>query len=96
MRRTKEQNVTDLALQFLRNEGLETPLNEYRIMAAWPQVIGKRMAMATKNMFIRNEKLHVEIDNPVIRQELMMSREALVSRLNASVGARVITDIIIR
>lgn len=96
MRHRQEQSITDLTFQFLRREGLETPLNEYRLMAAWSDMVGKRTAMASRNMFIRNEKLFVEIDNPVIRQELMMRRTSLVSRLNSIVGTRVITDIIIR
>ena len=34
----------DVLQQFLRNEGLETPLLQKRIIDAWNQVVGDRIA----------------------------------------------------
>ena len=36
---TKSQPMRDVLLAFLRQEGLETPLLEYRITQAWPEVM---------------------------------------------------------
>ena len=93
MRRTNSEAVGDLIRQFLRQQGLETPLNEFRLIQGWEHVMGPVIARYTKNLTIRNQTLHVQLTSPVIRQELMMQRRELTTRLNAYVGAQVIADI---
>ena len=40
MKRRKEQPIGVLLHEFLRVQGLEAPLNEYRLLAAWGKVMG--------------------------------------------------------
>jgi predicted nucleic acid-binding Zn ribbon protein len=81
---------------FLRENGLESPLNEQRIVDAWPKVIGPSMAKYSREVYIKNEVLYVHLTSSALRQELMMARERLVRELNAQVGATVIKNIIFR
>ncbi|MBQ2166256.1 MAG: DUF721 domain-containing protein, partial [Bacteroidaceae bacterium] len=48
----------------------------------------------TGDIFIKNQTLYVQIRSSVLKQDLMMSRQALVKRLNEHINAQVITDII--
>ena len=85
--------LDDIINQLLRQEGLETPLNERRLIDAWETVAGATIARYTTEKFIRNQVLFVNILNPALRSELSMMKTQLVDRLNAVIGARVITDI---
>lgn len=85
--------LDDIVNQLLRQEGLETPLNERRLIDAWETVAGATIASYTTEKFIRNQVLFVNILNPALRSELSMMKTQLVDRLNAVIGARVITDI---
>jgi len=96
MKYNKSESITDLLNLYLRTEGLESPLNEYRLMAAWPVVVGDIINRNTQNMVIKNQILFVDVKSPVVRHELMMRREELVETLNREVGARVISEIRIR
>ena len=40
MFRRKVQNIGDLLAQYLRQEGLETPLLQKRLIASWEEVTG--------------------------------------------------------
>ena len=40
MRRKNTEQIDCILNRFLRNEGLETPLNEYRLVNAWSEVMG--------------------------------------------------------
>lgn len=93
MKYNNTESVTDLLNSYLRQEGLESPLYEYRLMASWPVVVGDVINRYTKNLIIRNQVLFVELKSPVVRQELMMQREELIRKLNKETGATVITDI---
>ena len=92
MKRNDAEPIGKLIQQFLRQESLESPLNEQRLLDAWPQILGP----ATSNLYIRNQTLYVHLTSAALRQELMMGREKLVRALNQKVGATVITNIIFR
>lgn len=93
MERRKSEPLTDVLLRFMRQAGLESPLNEYRLVQAWPEVAGKVAAAYTREVFIRNQTLVVRLSSPVVRSELLMRRRELASQLNACVKADVIKDI---
>lgn len=83
----------DLLRQFIRNEGLETPLLQKRVVDAWDAVTGRTVAQYTAEKFIKNQVLFVKITNPALRQDLSMMRLQLTRRLNESAGATVISDV---
>ena len=87
------KSIHDNLQQFLRKEGLETPLMQKRLIDAWDNVTGETVAQYTQEKFIKNQILYVKIMNPALRQDLSMMRQQLTRRLNASVGASVITDV---
>ncbi len=96
MKRGGIKSISELVMATCREEGLETPLNEYRLIQAWSQVLGPSVKSYTGDMYIKNQILYVHITSSVLRQELMMNRKNLVRRLNEHVKAQVITDIMLK
>ncbi len=93
MFRRKVRSLAELLPEFLRNGGLEMPLQQKRLIDSWTEVVGKPVENYTGEKFIRNQTLYVKILNPALRADLSMSRSLLVRRLNEKVGAQVIADI---
>ena len=87
------QSVKDLILQTMREQGLETPLNQKRLVEAWPEVAGPVIARYTLNTYIYNQTLFVRLSNPALRSDLSMMRQELVKKLNDYVGEQIITDV---
>lgn len=96
MKRNDAEPIGRLVRQFLRQEALESPLNEFRLVHAWPEVLGSAIASYTRELYIKNQVLYVHLTSATLRQELMMGRELLVRNLNRHVGAQVITNIVFR
>lgn len=96
MRRNNAEQIGDVIRYFLRQQGLESPLNEYRLVQAWDEMVGPAIARYTDNLYIKNQTLYVHLTSAVLRQELMMARELLIKNLNRSVGAQVIVNIVFR
>ena len=94
MRRQKAVQIGELVNQFLREEGLETPYNEFRMEKAWGEVMGQGIVRYTGRVFVKSQALYVELRSSVIRQELMLGRQQFVARLNNYVGAQVIQKIV--
>ena len=93
MIRKKEQKLESLIQQFMRQQGLETPLNEYRAVQAWPDIVGPAIARYTGQIFIRNSILYVQIRSAALRENLTHQRTLLAQRVNSQVGAQVIQEI---
>ena len=96
MRRNEAEQIGDMIRKFFRQNGLESPLNEYRLVQAWKEVVGPVISKYTSNLYIKNQILYVHLTSSVLRQELMMGRDILVRNLNDKVGAQVIVNIIFR
>ena len=94
MKYVKTRKIEDLLHEYLREEGLETPLLEHRLIhQGWPAVVGDYAAGCTEDLKIHNQTLYARISSSVVRQELHMQRTELVRKLNAFVDAFVIADI---
>ena len=96
MRRNVAEQIGEMIRKFFRQNGLESPLNEYRLVQAWRDVVGPVITKYTSNLYIKNQILYVHLTSSVLRQELMMGRDLLVRNLNELVGAQVIVNIIFR
>lgn len=90
---TKSQPVHDILLAWLRAEGLETPLLEYRVVQAWPEVMGEVISRYTRQVFVKDGKLQVQLTSPSLRQNLMMEHKHIAQKLNDHVGAYVVSDV---
>ena len=93
MFRREVKSVADVLQQLLREEGLETPLQQKRLIDSWETVTGRIVARYTTEKFIQNQTLYVKTVNPALRQDLAMMRQQLVKRLNEQVGSFIISDI---
>lgn len=87
------QQIKNLILKNLREQGLETPLLQKRLIDAWPMVMGEAIANYTQNLTIRNQTLYVHLTSPALRADLSMQKKEIVKKLNNSVGSQVIADI---
>lgn len=96
MRKKQALPIGEILQQVMREEGLESPLQQQRLLAAWPEVIGPAMAGYTGELFIKNQTLVVHITSSVLRQELYLAKAILIRNLNRKAGAQVITDIVFR
>ena len=85
--------LDEVLKKLLREEELEMPLLQKRLVDAWVVVTGNVVSRYTAEKYIRNQTLFVKITNPALRQDLSMMRTQLVKRLNEQVGSFVISDI---
>ncbi len=95
MRRKSVQSMKEIIDEFFNeNRHLQHGLNNERLIQSWGEVTGPGVSGYTTNLLIRNGTLFVSLSSSVLKNELMMMKEALIRRLNEHVGTTVITNII--
>ncbi len=96
MRKRNTELLSDVIGQVLKNQHLDRPLNEKRLIDAWPLVLGNNIMHYTTELHVKNRILYVSLSSSVLRHDLFMSREEIKNSLNKQVGVEVINDIVFR
>ena len=94
MRKKNTELLSDVIRQVLHEQHLDRPLNEKRIIDAWPEVLGSNIMKYTSDLVIRKKVLYVTLTSSVLRHDLFLSREEIKNSLNKHVGAVVIDDVV--
>ena len=55
MKKKNAEPIGKILQRFLRQESLESPLNEQRLISAWPEVLGPAMDAYTGDLYIKNQ-----------------------------------------
>jgi len=96
MRKKNTELLSDVIRQVLKQQHLDRPLSEKRLIDAWPLVLGANIMKYTSELSIKNRVLYVHLSSSVLRHDLFLSRDEIKKSLNKQVGVEVIVDIIFR
>jgi predicted nucleic acid-binding Zn ribbon protein len=96
MRKRNTESLAEVIVQVLKSQRLDRPLNEKRLVDAWPVVLGTNIMNYTTGLYIKNRTLYVSLSSSVLRHDLFISREEIKNSLNKQVGVDVINDIVFK
>ena len=83
-------------LRLLRNQHNEAGYFKVRTKMVWEKFFGKHVADHTRDFLVRNRKLYVYVTNAPLRNQLMMVREGIRTRLNEEFGEEYLVEVVIK
>lgn len=97
MRKKNTESIGEVLRQYFEeNQFIKRKLAESRAVTGWSKLLGSMIASYTTNIYLRNGILYVSLSSSVLRSELLMAKERLISKLNEHAGLPVINDIVFR
>jgi len=81
--------------KWLEVSRLRSKFDESSIIAAWPDIIGRGIANRTEKIYIHDKKLFVKVESAVIKNELVMMRQQIVTNVNEYAGRTVVEECVI-
>ncbi len=96
MRRSKTITLAEAVKDYIREMNLEGKLVEINLINSWEEIVGKAISSRTSKVYIKDHILYVHLNSSVVRNELLMLREALKEKLNSRAGSEVIKEIVLR
>jgi predicted nucleic acid-binding Zn ribbon protein len=96
MRRSKTLSLAEAIQDYIKEMKLGDKLREISILDSWDSLVGKAISTRTSKVYIKEGVLYVILKSSVVRNELMMIREALREKLNEKAGSEVIKEIILK
>ena len=95
MRRSRTQSLGEALGDFINEYRLTSKLREASVLNSWNKITGKAISSRTSSIYIKNGILHVHITSSVVKNELMMLKDALRDQLNLEAGGPAVKEIII-
>ena len=86
----------DAIKEFLKNYKHIDKLQASEAANAWPIVMGKNIQALTQSVYMKGDKLIVQLKSSILRSELMMHRSKIVHAINQHLGANVVKDVILK
>lgn len=96
MRKKNTQKLDEVIQEYLKALKIDDKIKEVRLIRSWDEMVGKTIARSTKDIYIKNRKLFVQLNSSVIRNELFMIRDGLKNALNDQAGESIIDEIILK
>ncbi|MDO4461899.1 MAG: DUF721 domain-containing protein [Bacteroidia bacterium] len=90
------QKMSDIVLAIMSENNMGRQMLEHRAIDLWKIVTGPTVLRATRNIYIKNGVMFVELNSSVIRNELIYSKRKVLENINNAVGQDVIQDIVFR
>ena len=84
-------------------EGLEALVRAYRLggklsevslVASWERVMGKAVALKTKEVYVSKGKLFVRLTSAPLKHELVMAKTRVLDLLNSEAGTQVVSEVV--
>lgn len=73
---------------------IEERLSETVVINDWEKIVGKMVALHTKNMHIKKRVLFIEFDNAALRNEMSFAKTRLIEAINKSLKNDAIEEIV--
>ena len=94
MRKANDKSIKEAIEQMLNVYKIKKRYEETGIIAYWPELVGKSVANRTKEIFISNKKLYLRIESSVIKNELMLMRNQIITKVNDKAKEVLIEEIV--
>jgi predicted nucleic acid-binding Zn ribbon protein len=96
VRRSKTISLAEAMQDYIREMNLGDKLREVGVVESWESVVGRAIASRTTRIYIKDGILFVYLKSSIVRNELMMLREALREKLNNQAGTELIKEIVLK
>jgi len=96
MRRKETMSLGQVLKDLLKEQHLDAKINETKVINAVEEVLGAHLSSYITQKSIYNKTLFISVSSSVVRSEMMMIRQKMVTLLNEKIGETVITNIVVK
>ena len=96
MRKSETQKLGEIIREYLDQMMIDKKLKEVSTIRSWEELMGKPVAERTRNIYVKNKTLFIELKSSVLRNELIMMRQAVIDKINERAGEKIIEKMVVR
>lgn len=95
-KKDNQQYLGDVVKQLVEYYGLSSKLDEINIGHLWDQHMSNMIIRHTRNIYLNQKTLIVEMNSAALRNELSYGKEQIKDMVNQGLGKQVVEEVIVR
>jgi predicted nucleic acid-binding Zn ribbon protein len=92
-RKSNESTLKEAIDRLLKVYKLEDKMREVEVLKSWEDLMGRAVAVRTKEIYIDNQILYVKMESAVMRDELSRAKSMILRKINEKAGKELIKDV---
>ncbi|WP_026462338.1 DUF721 domain-containing protein [Adhaeribacter aquaticus] len=93
-RKADIQPVKESIQDLLRVYRLQGKITQTQVIQGWEGIMGRGIALKTKELYFKDQKLFVTLTSAPLKHELNMSKSKVIDLINQKVGQDYIKEIV--
>ena len=90
------KSLGDAIKEFIHEHKLEEKIDEIKVVEEWKKIMGHNVSILTQSIALKNGKLTVILKSSVLRSELQMSKQKVITIINSYFGRSVVKEIVFK
>ncbi len=91
--KTGSVHIRTLIKDVLQQQGIEEKIHAHRAVVYWDSIVGKDISPFTRAVYVKQDKLFVEVNSSVRIHQLQMQETEIRDRINRKLGKTMIQSI---
>ena len=93
-RKADTQPLKDSIQDLLKAYRIQGKISQAQVVAGWEKIMGKGIALKTKELYFQDRKLFVTLTSAPLKHELVMSKTKVIELINQELGHDYIKEVV--
>lgn len=95
VRKSEASSLGDVIKEMIDAYHLDKKFDQTQVINLWPKLMGNTIASRTKGIFMKGDKLFINVESSVLKQELLMNKDRIIEMFRAELGKEVIKEVVL-
>ena len=95
-RNYKLKPLKNIIESFVEQDSISNGIFNIKIQKAWENAVEKKILDYTKEIYVKGEVLYIKVSNPILKQEILYSKQKVINLINEELEKDLIKKIVLK
>ena len=95
-RNYKLKPIKNIIESFVEQDSISDGIFNIKIQKAWENAVEKKILDYTKEIYVKGDILYIKVSNPILKQEIIYSRQKVINLINEELEKDLIKKIVLK
>ncbi len=94
-RKSNDDSIGNILVKVIELNGMKDKFTEFKIKKFWNECMGDKIASLTNSIFLKNNRLFIQISSSSLKQELTFGKEKIKKIINEMLKENYVSEVIL-
>ena len=95
-RNYKLKPIKNIIESFVEQDSISDGIFNIKIQKAWENAVERKILDYTKEIYVKGDILYIKVSNPILKQEILYSRQKVINLINEELEKDLIKKIVLK